>query len=114
MDKPQRILFRPRTLVDLLLPALTLTFGLQLLRVFFPGLVWYLQDTAGAGSITLAFYAFGAFLVGFLAAGVLGQLGEDAAGEDALRGVGEVKVGAGAQAGTLEDGCDETESGLRR
>jgi len=70
MDKPQRILFRPRTLVDLLLPALTLTFGLQLLRVFFPGLVWYLQDTAGAGSITLAFYAFGAFLVGFLAAGV--------------------------------------------
>ncbi len=70
MEQPQRILFRPRTFADLLLPALTLTFGLQMLRGFFPGLVWYLQDTAGAGSMAVAGYAFGAFLVAFLAAGV--------------------------------------------
>src|SRR3972149_5976843 len=68
MDRPQRVLFRARTLVDFLLPALTITFGLQFLRVFFASLVWYLQDATGAGSITLAIYAFAAFLVGFLAA----------------------------------------------
>src|SRR3972149_7396883 len=68
LDRPQRVLFRTRTLADFLLPALTITFGLQFLRVFFPSLVWYLQDATGAGSITLAIYAFAAFLVGFLAA----------------------------------------------
>ena len=68
MDRPQHVLFRTRTLADFLLPALTITFGLQFLRVFFPSLVWYLQDATGAGSITLAIYAFAAFLVGFLAA----------------------------------------------
>jgi endonuclease/exonuclease/phosphatase family metal-dependent hydrolase len=70
MDQPERNLFRVRTLADLILPTLTIAFGLQLLRAFFPGLVWYLQDAAGAGSITLALYAFGAFLVAFLAAGL--------------------------------------------
>jgi endonuclease/exonuclease/phosphatase family metal-dependent hydrolase len=68
MDRPVRILFRLRTLADLVLPALTIAMGLQSLRVFFPSLVWYLQDAAGAGSITLALYAFGAFLAAFLAA----------------------------------------------
>jgi len=70
VEQPHRILFRPRTFADLILPALTLTFGLQFLRGFFPGLVWYLQDAAGAGSMAVAGYAFGAFLMAFLAAGV--------------------------------------------
>ncbi|HKZ55035.1 MAG TPA: endonuclease/exonuclease/phosphatase family protein [Anaerolineales bacterium] len=57
-----------RSLRELALPALSVTFGLQLLRVLLPSLVWYLQDTRGAGSISLAVFAFGVFLLGFLAA----------------------------------------------
>src|SRR3990172_9127241 len=94
MDRPQRVLFRTRTLADFLLPPLTITFGLQFLRVFFPSLVWYLQDATGAGSITLAIYAFAAFLVGFLAAIFRGLVGPrlalwiPAGGPGGPRGVG--------------------------
>ena len=50
-----------------ILPVITISMGLQLLRVFIPSLAWYLRDTAGYSSLSLAPFAFGTFLVGFLA-----------------------------------------------
>ena len=64
----QRIWFRPKILRALALPALVVAIGLQTSRIFFPSLAWYLKDTVGVGSITLAVYAFGTFLFAFLAA----------------------------------------------
>ncbi len=55
------------SLTSLALPALVITLGLQTLRVLIPSLGWYLRDTLGMGSATLGMYAFGTFLVGFLA-----------------------------------------------
>lgn len=70
MEKPRRILFSASTFQDLLLPALTITFGLQMFRILFPSLVWYLKDTVGVASAMLGVYAFATILVGFLAGGL--------------------------------------------
>jgi endonuclease/exonuclease/phosphatase family metal-dependent hydrolase len=51
----------------LILPSLIMVFGLQALRVFIPGLAWYLRDTVKVGTLNLIPYAFGTFFVGFLA-----------------------------------------------
>ncbi len=60
---------RPPTFLQaLMLPSLVVALGLQLLRVLMPSLVWYLQDTMGQPPTALAGYAFGTFLLGFLAA----------------------------------------------
>jgi endonuclease/exonuclease/phosphatase family metal-dependent hydrolase len=59
--------FRQATLSKLSLPALVTVLGLQMLRVYFPSLAWYLRDTVGVGSITLGAIAFATFLLGFLA-----------------------------------------------
>ncbi len=67
MNAPTRR--RPPTFLQaLMLPALVVALGLQLLRVLMPSLVWYLQDAMGQPPTTLAAYAFGTFLLGFLAA----------------------------------------------
>jgi len=50
-----------------ILPVITISMGLQLLRVFIPSLAWYLRDTAGYSSLSLAPYAFGTFMIGYLA-----------------------------------------------
>lgn len=50
------------------LPVFTVVMGMQLLRVFIPSLAWYLRDTVGLAPLSLAPYAFGTFLFGFLAA----------------------------------------------
>jgi len=50
-----------------ILPLVSISLGLQLLRVFIPSLAWYLRDTVGYPSLSLVPYAFGTFLVGFLA-----------------------------------------------
>ncbi len=50
-----------------LLPVLVITFGLQFIRSFIPSLAWYLRDTAAVGTLSLIPYAFGTFLLGFLA-----------------------------------------------
>jgi endonuclease/exonuclease/phosphatase family metal-dependent hydrolase len=60
--------FNISRILDYLLPALVFTFGLQLLRVFIPGLAWYLRDTVGTSTLSLIPYAFGTFFLGFLAA----------------------------------------------
>jgi endonuclease/exonuclease/phosphatase family metal-dependent hydrolase len=53
--------------LDYVLPCLIFTFGLQLMRMFIPGLAWYLRDTAGVPTLQLIPYAFGTFLLGFSA-----------------------------------------------
>ena len=60
-------------LVEVGLPALTLMFGLQVLRVLVPGLTWTLGDRFGLGSAYLGLVALAAFLAAFLAGG-LGRL----------------------------------------
>ena len=62
-------LFDSSHLLGYLLPALVVTQGLQMLRVFFVSMVWYLRDTIGVSALNLAPIAFGTIFVGFLAAG---------------------------------------------
>ena len=64
MDTPPQAQLRT-DLTRLALPALVVTLGLQLLRVFIPSLAWYLRDTLGVGSAVLGACAFGTFLLGF-------------------------------------------------
>src|SRR3990172_2901096 len=59
--------FESQRLLGWLLPAMVLSQGLQLLRVFIPSLAWYLRDTVGLSSLRLLPYAFGTFLVGYTA-----------------------------------------------
>jgi len=49
------------------LPILVITFGLQFIRSFIPGLAWYLRDTVAVDTLSLIPYAFGTFFLGFLA-----------------------------------------------
>lgn len=66
-------------LIGWLLPALAITQGLQLLRVFIPSLAWYLRDTQGLSSMRLIPYAFGTFMAGFAAAGLWRAVGRQRA-----------------------------------
>jgi endonuclease/exonuclease/phosphatase family metal-dependent hydrolase len=68
MNNALRGLVDRRILLGYVLPALVITAGLQTLRVFFPSLAWYLKDTVGLPSTSLAVYALLTFFVGFLAA----------------------------------------------
>lgn len=52
--------------MSLLPPVITITCGLQLLRVFFPSLAWYLRDTIGMNTLELIPYALGPFLLVFI------------------------------------------------
>ena len=65
-------------ILRLALPALVVTVGLQVLRVFIPSLAWYLRDTVGVSSTVLGACAFGTFLLGFLAAPLRRLLGPSA------------------------------------
>jgi endonuclease/exonuclease/phosphatase family metal-dependent hydrolase len=67
--------FESQRLLGWLLPAMVLSQGLQLLRVFIPSLAWYLRDTQGLASLSLLPYAFGTFLVGYAAVWVWRALG---------------------------------------
>jgi endonuclease/exonuclease/phosphatase family metal-dependent hydrolase len=64
-----------RRLLGWLLPAMVLSQGLQLLRIFIPSLAWYLRDTEGLSSLSLIPYAFGTFAIGYAAALVWRLLG---------------------------------------
>jgi endonuclease/exonuclease/phosphatase family metal-dependent hydrolase len=54
-------------LTDLLLPALSVLFGLQIIRVLVPGLTWLLGDRFGLDAIQLGSIALIIFLAAFLA-----------------------------------------------
>jgi endonuclease/exonuclease/phosphatase family metal-dependent hydrolase len=60
---------------ELALPALTVTFGLQLLRLMVPTVMSVYRDRLGAPLLSLALFVFGFFLLGFLAAPVARLLG---------------------------------------
>lgn len=59
--------------VDIALPAITVLFGLEMLRVLVPGLTWVLGDRFGLGAIELGGIALLVFGTSFLASG-LGRL----------------------------------------
>lgn len=61
-----------------LLPAVTVTMGIQLLNIFMPSLAWYLRDTMGVATLQLLPYAFAPFLLGFLAAALRRLAGDRA------------------------------------
>ena len=68
--------WRERTdLRETLLLALAVVIGLQLLRVFLNGLVFYIRDSLGAGSFVPGGYALLLFLVPFLAPHIHRALG---------------------------------------
>ncbi|HEX8927274.1 MAG TPA: hypothetical protein VGA45_00035, partial [Actinomycetota bacterium] len=62
-------------LAELALPVLEVTFGLQLLRLMIPTVMSVYRDRLGAPLVSLALFAFVAFLLGFLAAPVARLLG---------------------------------------
>src|SRR3972149_4346104 len=79
-DPPMRQrAFESQRLLGWLLPAMVLSQGLQLLRVFIPRLAWYLRDTQGLSSLNLLPYAFGTFLAGYAAAWLWRRLGSSRA-----------------------------------
>ena len=55
--------------------ALTVVFGLQILRVLLPGLVFYIRDSLGSSPVLPGVYALGLFLLAFLAPLVSRYLG---------------------------------------
>jgi len=79
-------------LMLLALPAITMAFGLQLLRVLLPSLVWYLGDSAGVSYFLLGPLAFGIFLTSFLAAAFRRALGHWHALVVAMGGLGLVRL----------------------
>src|SRR6266545_3339247 len=60
---------------ELALPALTVTFGLQLLRLMIPTVMSVYRDRLAAPLVSLALFAFGVFLLGLLAAPIAVLLG---------------------------------------
>jgi endonuclease/exonuclease/phosphatase family metal-dependent hydrolase len=77
---------------ELALPALTVTFGLQLLRLMVPTVLSVYRDRLGAPLASLALFAFGVFLLGFLAAPVARLLGAGRALALAAGGVAVVRL----------------------
>jgi endonuclease/exonuclease/phosphatase family metal-dependent hydrolase len=77
---------------ELALPALTVTFGLQLLRLMIPTVMSVYRDRLGASLMSLALFAFGVFLLGFLAAPVARLLGPGRALALAAGGVALVRL----------------------
>jgi endonuclease/exonuclease/phosphatase family metal-dependent hydrolase len=75
MNNSLRGLVDRRVLLGYILPMLVICTGLQTLRVFFPSLAWYLKDTVGLASTSLAVYALVTMSVGFLAAALWRLLG---------------------------------------
>jgi endonuclease/exonuclease/phosphatase family metal-dependent hydrolase len=82
--------------------ALTIFFGLQMIRVFYATLVYYLRDSQGMSAIDLAPIAIGVFALSFLAAplwrlaGVRAALGVTAGGVAIIRVVEQFVTSARA------------------
>jgi endonuclease/exonuclease/phosphatase family metal-dependent hydrolase len=82
----------PAALAELALPALTVTFGLQLLRLMVPTVMSVYRDRLGASLASLALFAFGTFLLGFLAAPLARLLGAGRALALSAGGVAVVRL----------------------
>jgi len=68
-------LWNTKSFLELALPALTTMFGLQMLRVLLPSLVWYLGDTLEVSSAMLGVISIGIFALSFLVAPFYRALG---------------------------------------
>ncbi len=86
-------LWNTEIFLDIILPALTVLFGLQLLRVLVPSLVWYLGDTLGAGSVVRGVVALCIFSAGFLLLPFYRALGLRRALIGALVGIALARLG---------------------
>ena len=64
-------------ITEILLPALTVMFGLQVLRVLVPGLTWILGDRLSLGAVYLGGIALLVFMTAFLAGRLRRLLGEN-------------------------------------
>ena len=72
--------------------ALAVVFGLQLLRDLFPGLVFYLRESAGAGSFVAGGYALVVFLGAFLALLLVRLLGTRGSLAVSVAGIGIARL----------------------
>lgn len=72
--------------------AITMAFGLQILRVLLPSLVWYLGDAAGVSYFLLGPLAFGIFLASFLSVIFRRALGQQRALMVTVGGLGLVRL----------------------
>jgi len=85
-------LWHKETLFALALPALTTTFGLQLLRVLLPSFLWYLGDSVELAYTLLGPLALGVFAAAFLAGVFRQKLGRMRALTVAMGGVGLARL----------------------
>jgi len=72
----QWLVIRP-VIIEILLPALTVMFGLQVLRLLVPGLTWILGDRLNLGAVYLGGIALLVFTTAFMAGGLQRLLGEN-------------------------------------
>jgi len=64
-------------IIEILLPALTVMFGLQVLRLLVPGLTWILGDRLNLGAVYLGGIALLIFATAFMAGGLRRLFGEN-------------------------------------
>ncbi len=72
--------------------ALAVVFGLQLLRVLFPNLVFYLRESVGASPVFPGVYALALFLAAFLALPLIRLMGVRGSLAAAAGGLGAARV----------------------
>ena len=77
---------------DILLPAITVLFGLQTLRIFVPTIVYVYGDSMGASTIQLGIYAAIVFLVSFLFAIISRVIGIKLTLVTTIGGVGLIRL----------------------
>ncbi|MBI5305443.1 MAG: endonuclease/exonuclease/phosphatase family protein [Chloroflexi bacterium] len=85
-------LWHKETFLALALPALTTTFGLQLLRVLMPSFLWYLGDSVELSYVLLGLLALAVFGASFLAGAFRRRLGHARALIVATSGVGIARL----------------------
>jgi endonuclease/exonuclease/phosphatase family metal-dependent hydrolase len=83
---------RRQFLGELALPALTVAFGLQAIRVFVPGLTWILGDRFGQGAFVLGGAALLIFSAAFAAGWIRRLLGPDRAVIVTAGGLGVLRL----------------------
>ncbi len=84
--------FINKSLFKIFLPAITVLFGLQTLRIFVPTIVYVYGDSMGASTIQLGIYAAIVFLVSFLFASISRVIGIKLTLVTTIGGVGLIRL----------------------
>ncbi len=79
-------------LTELTLTAITVLFGMQVLRALIPGIYWILGSRMGLGAIQLGLVGFAIFLTGFLAGPLSWLLGNRRLIVVSVAGLGLVRL----------------------